>query len=147
MPSGTQQERKAARTKEIAEIGPKDAERLHKGMNNSRTGAKKAANKRANVSSGKRDGDGGGSNRRGVTSTSGSKRHASAGAGPGERTTTTAVRQSRRSTVTNPEKSIEKPPRSMRGTTSTSRTRRNDIETRNNQKPMKGSKDRAKHFT
>lgn len=147
MPSGKTKERQAARKQEIDAIGPKDATRLHKGMNKSRSGAKKAANKQANVASGKRDGARSGSTSRGLTSTSGSKRHASAGAGPSERTTTTAARQSKRSTVTHPEKSLGKPPRSERGTTATSRTRRNDIETRNNQKPMKGSKERAKHFT
>jgi hypothetical protein len=147
MPSGKTKERQAARKQEIDAIGPKDAERLHKGMNKSRTGAKKAANKQPNLSTGKRDGDPSGSTSRTRTSTSGSKRRASAGAGPGERSTTTAVRQSRRSTAVNPEKSLAKPPRSERGTTATSRTRRNDLRTRNNEKPMKGSKDRAKHFT
>src|SRR4051794_14633606 len=102
MPSGKQKERKAARSQEIAAIGPKDAERLHKGMNKSRSGAKKAVRKQPNLASGTRDGDPRGSNRRGITSTSGDKRHSSPGAGPGERSTTTAVRQSRRSTATNP---------------------------------------------
>ncbi len=139
MPNRVQQDRAETKRREAAEIGVMDMKRLHEGMNKSGNSKEIRANKQPNRSTGRRDDQDhiAGSSAR--TSTSGSKRHASAGAGPSERTTTTAKREGKRATVAKAEAG-GKPAMSAP-------TRRNDEDTKFNEKPMKGSRTKSKPTT
>jgi hypothetical protein len=137
MPGRVERERAAAREEEIAAIGEEDSKRLHGSMNDSGSSEDKRANKQPDHTPGNSDRDTAGATESADSSTSGSKRHASAGAGPAEPTATTVEREGKRATVTN-EEGHEKPQGD---------TRRNDPETTVEQKPMKGSADRAKAHT
>lgn len=142
MPSGKTKEREARKAQEIAEIGPKDRERLHGSMNKSGSSAGKRAAKQPDHASGRRDGDPRGSTSRARTSVSGTKRKGAPGAGPAEPTPTTAKKQAKRATVARAEEK-----QSVAGKAGTSRTRRNDPETRFNSKETKNSRSKSKHFT
>jgi hypothetical protein len=140
MPNRVQRERDTERRQEMMDIGARDSNLLHRGMNKSEDSKQKRSHKQANLSTGLRDGTPGGSTSRGTTSTSGSKRHASAGAGPGEPTATTAKREGKRATITRTETGkkavkIEAP------------TRRNDLDTQVMPKPMRGSRTKSKPTT
>ena len=74
-----------------------------------------------------------------ITLTSGSKRHASAGAGANEPTVTTVRRRAKRATGVEAGSEIK--------ISSHSPTRRNDLKSTFNPKPMKGSKSKSKPVT
>jgi len=143
MPNRVERIRQNERQQEIAAIGPLDSKRLHGTMNKSTNSKEIRANKNPDVSAGTRSKAAASAN----TSTSGSKRHASAGAGPSERTATTAMREGKRATVTRAASGskTETKPTTAKGTTS--RTRRNDIDTQVMPKPMKGSRTKSKSST
>lgn len=132
MPNKMQRTRMMERQDEIAAIGAADSKKLHKGMNKSAAGAEKRAHKQPDKTN-RMAGPAMSAN----TSTSGSKRHASAGAGPSEPTATTAKRTMKRATVKQEMSPTE------RGKKTTSATRRNDAKTTTNPKPMRTSAKRT----
>jgi len=138
MSGNVEQQRLEKMRNDIAALGPADANRLHRGMNNSDDSKAKRENQQPNLATGKRDGQPGGSTSQSVTSTSGSKRHASPGAGPSEPTATTARREAKRATVTNEEGNKTSAPRP---------THRNDIKSQVEPRQMNGSSRRAKPNT
>lgn len=103
--TNVQKQRDEKRRNEMDEIGEADSNRLHQGMNESEASKEKREGKQPNLATGRRDGEPGPAREApGSDSTSGSKRHASAGAGPSEPAPATLEREGKRATTVDDKK-------------------------------------------
>lgn len=103
--TNVEKQRDEKRRKEMAEIGEADSNRLHEGMNKSGSSEDIRKHKQPNLATGKRDGEPAPPREApGGDSTSGAKRHASAGTGPSEPSPATLEREGKRATTVHDKK-------------------------------------------